>query len=143
MANRSSSGSHETTANRGFASMEPGRRRDIARKGGVSVPPEKRSFSQNRELASEAGQKGAAARARPGDTNLHRAKPDEDRQSQLDAGHRDDTGTDEDILKDAKRRVREGAVDDTGFGSGFHEGGIDEEDRNAGVRKPYRRGVKE
>lgn len=43
---------------RGFAAMDPARRREIARKGGESVPNEKRSFSQNRELAAEAGRKG-------------------------------------------------------------------------------------
>ena len=32
--------------------------REIARKGGESVPSEKRSFSQNHELAAEAGRKG-------------------------------------------------------------------------------------
>jgi general stress protein YciG len=34
------------------------RQREIASKGGRSVPAEKRSFSQDRELASEAGRKG-------------------------------------------------------------------------------------
>lgn len=43
---------------RGFASMDPDRQREIARKGGASVPAEKRSFSQNRQLATEAGRKG-------------------------------------------------------------------------------------
>jgi len=43
---------------RGFASMSPEKQREIARKGGKSVPSEKRSFSQNRDLASEAGRKG-------------------------------------------------------------------------------------
>lgn len=43
---------------RGFASMDLERRRAIARKGGESVPNEKRSFSQNPELASQAGRKG-------------------------------------------------------------------------------------
>ena len=36
-----------TPAPRGFASMDAARQRDIARQGGESVPPEKRSFSQN------------------------------------------------------------------------------------------------
>ncbi|QGN00017.1 general stress protein [Methylocystis parvus] len=45
-------------ANRGFASMSPEKQREIARKGGKSVPNEKRSFSQNPELASRAGRKG-------------------------------------------------------------------------------------
>jgi general stress protein YciG len=43
---------------RGFASMSEEERREIAKKGGESVPDEKRSFSQDRELASEAGRKG-------------------------------------------------------------------------------------
>lgn len=42
----------------GFASMDERRQREIASKGGQSVPPERRSFSQNRELAAEAGRKG-------------------------------------------------------------------------------------
>ena len=47
-----------STSNRGFASMDDAKQRDIARKGGESVPNEKRSFSKDRELASEAGRKG-------------------------------------------------------------------------------------
>ncbi len=43
---------------RGFASMNPEKRREIASMGGKSVPSEKRSFSQNRDLASNAGRKG-------------------------------------------------------------------------------------
>ena len=43
---------------RGFAAMNPERRREIARKGGESVPKEKRSFSRNPDLAAEAGRKG-------------------------------------------------------------------------------------
>ena len=38
--------------------MDVEKRREIARKGGRSVPNEKRSFSQNHQLASEAGSKG-------------------------------------------------------------------------------------
>ncbi len=45
-------------SNQGFACMDPATRREIARKGGSSVPDEKRSFSTNRELASAAGKKG-------------------------------------------------------------------------------------
>ena len=48
-------------SNRGFASMNPERQREIARKGGESVPNEKRSFSQDRELAAQAGRKGGEA----------------------------------------------------------------------------------
>ncbi len=47
-----------STSNRGFASMDAEKQRAIASKGGQSVPVEKRSFSQNRELAAEAGRKG-------------------------------------------------------------------------------------
>jgi general stress protein YciG len=68
------------TSNRGFASMDETKRRDIAskggqatggnfandperaaeagRKGGQSVPAEERSFSKDHELAAEAGRKG-------------------------------------------------------------------------------------
>jgi uncharacterized protein len=46
------------TSLRGFASMDAERQREIAKKGGQSVPAEKRSFSQDRSLASEAGRKG-------------------------------------------------------------------------------------
>ena len=47
-----------STSTRGFASMDREKQRVIARKGGESVPNEKRSFSQNRRLAAEAGRKG-------------------------------------------------------------------------------------
>jgi len=47
-----------STSNRGFASMDAEKQRAIASKGGQSVPNEKRSFSQNRSLAAEAGRKG-------------------------------------------------------------------------------------
>ena len=47
-----------STSNRGFASMDAEKQREIARKGGRSVPDEKRSFSRNRQLASEAGRIG-------------------------------------------------------------------------------------
>jgi len=46
------------TSARGFASMNAEKQREIARKGGRSVPNDKRSFSQNHQLASEAGRKG-------------------------------------------------------------------------------------
>ncbi|MEW6255664.1 MAG: KGG domain-containing protein [Pseudomonadota bacterium] len=50
--------SQETKTPRGFAAMSPEKRRAIARLGGQSIPPEKRSFSQSRELAAEAGARG-------------------------------------------------------------------------------------
>ena len=48
-------------ARRGFAAMTPERRREIARKGGASVPSEKRSFAKDRDLAASAGRKGGEA----------------------------------------------------------------------------------
>ena len=48
-------------ARRGFAAMDKDRQREIARKGGASVPDEKRSFSQDRDLAANAGRKGGEA----------------------------------------------------------------------------------
>jgi len=54
---------------RGFASMTPERRREIARQGGAAVPSEKRTFATNTDLAREAGRKGGSAsnRKRTGD----------------------------------------------------------------------------
>jgi len=52
------------TSTRGFASMSPEKQREIASKGGRAVPAEKRSFSQDRDLASTAGRKGGAASGR-------------------------------------------------------------------------------
>ena len=45
-------------ARRGFAAMSPELRQELARKGGAAVPADKRSFSQNRDLATRAGAKG-------------------------------------------------------------------------------------
>ena len=83
---------------RGFASMDPEKRREIARKGGLSVPNEKRIFSLNPELAASAGRTGgknvkpanrsfardpelAAAAGRKGG----RVSPRADRAKQIDA----------------------------------------------------------
>lgn len=43
---------------RGFACMDPERRRAIAAKGGAGVPANKRSFSTNPDLAASAGAAG-------------------------------------------------------------------------------------
>jgi general stress protein YciG len=45
----------------GFAGMDADKRRAIAKKGGASVPREKRSFAQNPVLAAHAGRKGGLA----------------------------------------------------------------------------------
>ncbi len=46
------------SSKRGFGSMDENKQRNIASKGGKSVPAEERSFSKDPELASEAGSKG-------------------------------------------------------------------------------------
>ena len=46
---------------RGFAAMDQSKQREIASKGGASVPDSKRSFSQDRELAAAAGRKSGQA----------------------------------------------------------------------------------
>ncbi len=51
-------GAEGRTSNRGFASMNQERQRQIASMGGKAVPDSKRSFSQNRDLAAQAGRKG-------------------------------------------------------------------------------------
>lgn len=48
----------DATNKRGFASMAPDAQREIAAKGGASIPNDKRSFSVDRELAQRAGRKG-------------------------------------------------------------------------------------
>lgn len=61
---------------RGFACMDPERRREIARKGGASVAIENRVYYKNRELAVEAGRKGGLKSRRP--------KAQEPEQSEVD-----------------------------------------------------------
>ena len=43
---------------RGFGSMSPERRKELATKGGKAIKPENRAFSRDRELAAKAGRKG-------------------------------------------------------------------------------------
>lgn len=49
---------------RGFASLDAGRKRDIATLGGCSVKPANRAFSRDRKLAAIAGRKGGLASGR-------------------------------------------------------------------------------
>ena len=53
------------TSNRGFASMDEEKQREIASKGGQSQGKENNpaNFANDREKASEAGRKGGQARA--------------------------------------------------------------------------------
>jgi general stress protein YciG len=53
-----------SSSERGFAAMDEEKQREIARKGGQSVPPHERSFSKDPALASQAGRKGGQ-RVRP------------------------------------------------------------------------------
>lgn len=50
----------EPKQRRGFALLTPERRREIAKKGGMAVPDHKRSFAQDRALASAAGRAGGS-----------------------------------------------------------------------------------
>lgn len=67
---------------RGFASMDPEKRRAIAASGGKSVPKEKRSFSKDRTLASAAGRKGGLS------TPAERRTFSQDRQGAAEAGRK-------------------------------------------------------
>jgi general stress protein YciG len=49
---------NEGNSDRGFASMDEDKQRAAASKGGSSVPDEKRSFSQDPQMAAEAGREG-------------------------------------------------------------------------------------
>ena len=46
---------------RGFAAMSLEKRTELARKGGRSIPADKRAFSKDRQLAADAGRKGGEA----------------------------------------------------------------------------------
>jgi len=86
------------TSNRGFASMDPALQRQIASKGGRSVPPEERSFSKDRALAAEAGRKGGEAshggRRGPGSPALAESgsRAGKDAQSPIDRDRSTDAG---------------------------------------------------
>lgn len=67
--------STHTPARRGFAAMDKDRQREIARKGGASVPDEKRSFSQDRDLAAAAGRKGGEASHGGGRQRMNETAP--------------------------------------------------------------------
>jgi len=49
---------NQGTSERGFASMDEDRQREIAGKGGQNARDDERSFSKDRELAAEAGRRG-------------------------------------------------------------------------------------
>jgi general stress protein YciG len=51
--------SNRNMPSRGFASMDDDKQRDIARKGTERALDEKRSFSKDHVLATEAGRKGS------------------------------------------------------------------------------------
>lgn len=50
----------KTKGLRGFAALSPEKRREIAARGGASVPADKRSFSQSAALAARAGRIGGS-----------------------------------------------------------------------------------
>ena len=50
---------------RGFAAMHPEKQREIASKGGRSVPADARAFAKDRQLAKEAGSKSRKQRETP------------------------------------------------------------------------------
>ena len=49
---------------RGFATLSPERRREVAAMGGKATPPGSRAFSVSRELAVAAGAKGGKTKAK-------------------------------------------------------------------------------
>lgn len=51
----------DPTRPRGFAAMPPEKRSRIAAMGGHAVPPEKRAFATNPDLAERAGRAGGLA----------------------------------------------------------------------------------
>ena len=84
--------------------MDDDKQRDIASQGGQSVPAEKRSFSQDHELASEAGRKGGE---KSGGGNRQQQARDGDRDQQNSGSERDGSGNfanDRDRASEAGRK---------------------------------------
>jgi uncharacterized protein len=86
------SSNERTKGRQGLASMSAERRREIASKGGSSVPGEHRMFAKRRDLASKAGRKGGLASGRRRHAEADR--PDEKAPPTVPAGRRsvDETG---------------------------------------------------
>jgi general stress protein YciG len=72
---------------RGLACLSPERRREIASMGGKSVPPEKRAFARDAELAKQAGRVGGAV-ASPENRMFHKDKDLARRAAQVSAAGR-------------------------------------------------------
>lgn len=70
---------------RGFAAMDPERRKEIAARGGRAVKPENRAFSTNRDLASAAGVKGG--RSVPPEKRSFSVNPEIAKAAGLKGGH--------------------------------------------------------
>lgn len=62
-----------TPSKRGFASMTPEKRREIARMGGKAGKPENRTFAKSQDLAKRAGTKGG--KAVPADKRTFKSMP--------------------------------------------------------------------
>ena len=90
--NQGQTGGQTGSSERGFAGMDDATQRDIAAEGGRSVPDDKRSFSQDPELASDAGRKGgeaSAGRNEGGDRQAQggqAGQPDDSEQPRQDDG---------------------------------------------------------
>jgi general stress protein YciG len=78
----------EKNSERGFGSMDDDKQRDIASKGGRSVPDDKRSFSKDPQLAAEAGREG-------GQQSGGRRQNQTDRQDQNSGGQQQAEGGNE------------------------------------------------
>jgi general stress protein YciG len=124
MAQNKSQGPGSGTSNRGFASMDEQKQREIASKGGRSVAAQDRSFSQDRELAAQAGRKGgqashggrgaqrrgaASAGARKTDTTENpTAEPRAGTHNAANSGSEADSGSQDESDTDADTRSEEG-----------------------------------
>ena len=91
---------------RGFAGMDDDRQRDIASKGGQSVPAEKRSFSQDHELAAEAGKRGGESSH--GDRQQQQGTSQSQRQHGSSSEHRGGSGNFADNRQKASEAGRKG-----------------------------------
>lgn len=131
-------------SNRGFAAMDPEKQKEISRKGGLSVAPKDRSFSRDRNLASNAGRKGAISRnadrrsqssMNPANQNAGGSEPGQVQGSQRDDVRDIDTeDTDQMDRRSAQSNEVEKAASGSDRGSGMSAGESDasaEEDRRS------------
>jgi general stress protein YciG len=80
------------SSNRGFASMDEEKQREIASKGGRSVPDEERTFSKDPQMAAEAGRKGGESRGSGQQSDNDQSRQGQQQQGGQRSGQQNQSG---------------------------------------------------